>query len=124
MRYPSRCHGPVTGEVGFAAASPADLSDWWGSGMHDWRRVEPRWPDGAAARDALAPHVPLTRYAFVPVTDGWTLMLNNAPRGTDMTVRPPSQATSAFGLPHGAGGRRPARRHLARLHAGGLGPGR
>ena len=96
VRYPSRTDGPVTGEVGFAAASPADLADWWGSDMHDWRQVEPRWPDGAAARDALAPQVPLTRYAFVPVTDGWTLMLNNAPRGTDMTVLP-SQAARALG---------------------------
>ncbi|HEY0453909.1 hypothetical protein [Actinophytocola sp.] len=88
MTLPSRTGGPTTNEVGFFAYDHRHLADWLVEGLDaSWITSAPEWTSLDDALRILAPVPVLSRYACVAI-DGWTLVLNNTPNGTDVGVLP------------------------------------
>jgi hypothetical protein len=88
MKLPSSAAGAVTQEVGYIEAPVETIAPWLSDGMgDDWQSRPVRWRSLADAAAMLAPSVPFSRQALVPV-EGWTLQLNNAPGGTSVGVVP------------------------------------
>ena len=92
MILPSLVGGYVTLAVGFSEC-PAELvarecvellndshfKEGWNEPFFELRR--PRWSSFREMLFAMEPHIPLTRYAFVPVGDGWTVCFDNGQSG-------------------------------------------
>jgi hypothetical protein len=88
MTFPSRVGGPTTHEVGFFAYNHQRLADWLVEGLDaSWITSTPGWKSPDEALQILAPAPILSRYACVAI-DGWALVLNNTPLGTDVGVLP------------------------------------
>jgi hypothetical protein len=96
LTFPSAAGGDVTREVGYLEASAADVAPWLGDGLGEgWTIRGAGWEGLRDAVEALAPRPVMTRYAVVPM-QGWSLVLNNGPRGTDVGMLP-SQAARELG---------------------------
>lgn len=94
---PSNTAGPTTQEVGFFTATPARLARWLVVGLgDDWSIRSPSWTTAEEAFAALAPKPLLSTYAWVPLDDDWSLLLNDTPLGTDVGLLP-SRAAEALG---------------------------
>ncbi|NDL56993.1 hypothetical protein [Phytoactinopolyspora mesophila] len=88
MTLPSLIGGPTTQQVGYFAYDSRRLADWIREGLGgDWVLATPTWRSLEDAVSSLVPAPVLFRYACVAV-DGWTLVLNNGPLGTDVGVLP------------------------------------
>jgi hypothetical protein len=88
MAFPSRVGGPTTQEVGYFAYDHRSLAEWLAAGAGaGWVMSTPEWQSLDDALRALAPAPIMSRYACVAV-DGWTMVLNNTPLGTDVGVLP------------------------------------
>jgi hypothetical protein len=88
MTLPSRIGGPTTHEVGFFAVDHRSLAGWLADGLDgSWNTSTPRWKSLADALQMIAPAPILSRYACIAI-DGWTVVLNNTPNGTDVGVLP------------------------------------
>lgn len=88
MTLPSRIGGPTTHEVGFFAYDHRHLAVWLVKALKaGWTMSTPDWESVDDALRALAPAADLSRYACVAI-DGWTVVLNNTPLGTDVGVLP------------------------------------
>ena len=90
MSLPSSAGGPVTQEVGFFERGAEAVAVWLADGLADgWATRPASWSALGDAVSELAPSVPLSRYALVPIDGGdWSLLLNNGPLGTDVGVLP------------------------------------
>lgn len=94
---PSEIGGSVTQEVGYFHEDPCHIAAWLGEGLGDnWDASIAGWQSLAQVRLALEPTAPLSRYACIGV-DGWTIVLNNGPSGTDVGVLP-SLAARKLGI--------------------------
>lgn len=79
MILPSRAAVPVTHEVGYLEREADEVARWLGDGLgSSWLVGAAAWESLERAAADLAPAVPLTRYAAVPV-GSWTLILSNGP---------------------------------------------
>ncbi|GAA1559290.1 hypothetical protein [Kribbella lupini] len=88
MILPSSVAGSTSQEVGYFDTSPGELAAWLLAGFTDeWAVVKPGWKSLGDAARSLTPAVPVSRYAFLGM-NGWTVMLNNGPKGTDVGVMP------------------------------------
>jgi len=88
MTFPSRIGGPTTHQVGFFAYDHRRLAEWLREGLDaSWIMSTPEWKSLDDAVRMLAPAPVLSRYACVAI-DGWSLVLNNSPSGTDVGVLP------------------------------------
>jgi hypothetical protein len=96
MTLPSRAGGPATHEVGFFACDHRRLAGWLIDGLGTgWITSAPEWKSLDDAVAVLAPMPDLSRYACVAI-DGWSVVLNNSPTGTDVGLLP-SQAARELG---------------------------
>lgn len=95
MILPSCAHGPVTYEVGYLESETEAVAGWLKSGLGPCEMMSPGWTSLAQAAASLAPSVPLSRYAAIPI-GAWTLILSNGPSGTDVGLLP-SQAAREMG---------------------------
>jgi len=96
MILPSELAAPTTRTAGYFRTSPSVLAGWLVDGL------EPTWASRDAPAATLAellalmrPRVPLSSYLLLPVGD-WTVLLDDAPNGTDLGVLP-WQATRDLG---------------------------
>jgi hypothetical protein len=88
MTLPSRAGGTTTHAVGFFACDHRRLAGWLVEGLDaSWAISTPEWKSLDDAVQILAPAPTLSRYACIAI-DGWTLVLNNTPSGTDVGMLP------------------------------------
>jgi hypothetical protein len=88
MTLPSPTGGPTLQEVGFFDHDHRRLAQWLADGLGDgWGISDPAWRSRQDVLDDLTPTPQPRRYACVGV-DGWSLILNNTPLGTDVGVLP------------------------------------
>jgi hypothetical protein len=88
MTLPSGIGGSTTRQVGFFACDHRRLCEWLIEGLEaGWSISSPGWRSLDDAMRGLVPVLILNRYACVAI-DGWTVLLNNAPNGTDVGVLP------------------------------------
>jgi hypothetical protein len=74
--------------VGFFAYDHRHLAEWLATGLDgSWIISTPEWKSLDDALQTLDPAPILSRYACIAL-DGWTLVLNNSPSGTDVGVLP------------------------------------
>lgn len=89
MIAPSPAGGKTTEQVGFFHLPAMILASWLSDGMTGARAVTPvHWSGLGDLLIALAPAAATSRYACVPMVDGWTALFNNSPLGTDVGVLP------------------------------------
>jgi hypothetical protein len=85
---PSRVGGATTHTVGYFEHDHRSLAEWVASGLGaGWVTSNPGWRSLDDALTVLAPTSDLTRHACIAV-DGWTVLMNNSPLGTDVGVLP------------------------------------
>ncbi|HEX6352916.1 hypothetical protein [Actinophytocola sp.] len=88
MNLPSGVGGPTTQEVGYFACHHRKFAEWLVAGLGTgWVASTPEWQSLDDVLPALAPASIMSRYACVAI-DGWTLVMNNTPLGTDVGVLP------------------------------------
>lgn len=96
VALPSRAGGALTQEVGYLDSATDDVARWLQEGLGPQWLVRPAaWAALSDAVQELPPSSVITSYAVVPVGT-WSLVLNNAPRGTDVGMLP-SQAARELG---------------------------
>lgn len=89
MILPSEVAGSTTSEVGYFAADARALANWLQPRLGaPWSVARPPWGDQVDALKALSPQAAISIYAFIDIGDGWALLLNNGPLGTDVGLLP------------------------------------
>lgn len=85
---PSNVGKDVTWEVGLFACNYEKFTQWLLEGLGDnWHASKPEWTSFADAIDVLRPAPELNREACIDI-NGWTLLPNNTPLGTDPGMLP------------------------------------
>lgn len=88
MILPSRVGGATTHTVGYFEYDHRSLAEWTATGLGvGWVTSNPGWRSLDDALTVLTPASDLTRHACIAV-DGWTVLMNNSPLGTDVGVLP------------------------------------
>jgi hypothetical protein len=96
---PSASGGKVTREVAFLQADAKTVAHWLLDGLDNtWTVQRAGWHGVEDMVRTLAPSPEITRYGVVPVGNGWSLVLNNSPRGTDVGMLPSQSARELGGL--------------------------
>lgn len=90
MILPSRAGGRLTNTVGFVESHADAVATWLTGALgEDWEQGPASWTSFDEVVTELTPVPGLSRYAVVPMpSDRWSLLLNNATRGTDVGVVP------------------------------------
>jgi hypothetical protein len=89
MILPSQLSSPATETAGYFETSAPVFAEWLAGALGlPWRARG--WAGGSLAEavELVRPHVPLRRYLLLPVSGGWTVLLNDGPLGTDVGVLP------------------------------------